>query len=515
MIFNMNQLRKKSVVIFGGSGSMGLECLHHMNKDEYHLILLLRPSRKNFKLAKSLGVSQKFNGTNGFASGKNIDIRWGSITSYEDVRLCVDKGDLIFNMAAIIPPHVFKSFKRMDETNLGGVLNIIKAIKECGGSETKRFINTSSVAVYGDRLPPYHIIKVGDPVYPSVLDFYGLTKVKAERALIESGLKYWVIIRQTFIALPNVFSLLAPLMFHQPLNQLIEGTYKDDAGLGAARMIDAPDSFYCQIYNFGNGPQFRTSYLQFLERMFGLIGVDLTKSMDRRWFTLRNFHCGYFKDWDVLNQYTQHAKTSFEEYIQKVDNQLPVLFKLARFVPSIFIKLFLSLYAEPVKWIKKEKQFPYHFNAYYPLSKRDWKKLPTWKEPLPIVSYEEGKELDCGFNLNFEKKYTFQDLKNVATYRGGDFLSSSYEGIHKKHLWKCGHCGNTFEATPMLILHGGQWCPCTLPGDWNYQEQAKKDKIIAQLYNAHHEREENSPIYQREAALKECGFPQHKEIQLP
>ena len=54
----------------------------------------------------------------------------------------------------------------------------------------------------------------------SPLDFYGLTKVKAERALIESGLKYWMIIRQTFIALPDVFSLLAPLMFHQPLNQL-------------------------------------------------------------------------------------------------------------------------------------------------------------------------------------------------------------------------------------------------------------------------------------------------------
>ncbi len=501
----------KRVVIFGASGSMGQACLHHLNRKDIFPILLLRPSSKNLKLAKQLGISrpsvkQQIN------TGENIEIHWGSVTDYECVRRCVEKGDIILNMAAIIPPRIFKSFRKMDETNLGGVLNIIRAIKETGGNDTKRFINTSSVAVYGDRLPPYHIIKVGDPVYPSPLDFYGLTKVKAERALIESGLKYWMIIRQTFIALPDVFSLLAPLMFHQPLNQLIEGTYKEDAGIGAAALIDAPDSLYRQIYNFGNGPKFRVSYIEFLQRMFGLIGVDPTKAMNRRWFTVRNFHCGYFADWEILNNHTGHAQTSFDDYIRKVNRALPSVYRLAKYVPPVFMKIFLRFYAEPVKWMRKKEKFPYHCAAYFPARYKRWKDLPDWSQPIETVRYEEGKEIETGFRIRFDKNYSIKDLQKAAEYRGGRLISESFEGMHEPHLWKCGHCGKTFTATPMLILHGGQWCPCTIPGNWNYKEQAQRDKTIAQLYYAQHDRDEYQPVYEREKSLAEWGFPVHKEI---
>lgn len=502
---------KKRVVIFGASGSMGLACLHHISRDTIHLILLLRPSRKNFKLARQMGIRHP-SAKNTFDSAENLEIRWGSITDYRCVKECVEKGDLIFNMAAIIPPRIFKNFRKMDETNLGGVLNIIRAIRETGGSETKRFINTSSVAVYGDRLPPYHIIKVGDPAYPSPLDFYGLTKMKAERALIESGLKYWAIIRQTFIALPDVFTLLAPLMFHQPLNQLIEGTYKDDAGIGAARLIDAPDSFYRQIYNFGNGPKFRVSYIEFLERMFGLIGVDLTKAMNRRWFTQRNFHCGYFADWEILNRYTNHAQTSFDDYIRIVDKRIPPVYRLAKFVPPVFMRMFLRFYAEPMKWICKKKKFPYHHAAYYFENAKEWKDLPDWSQPIEKPAFEEGKKVDTGFQIRFDKNYTLEDLKKAAEYRGGRLVSESFNGMHVMHSWYCGHCGQTFRATPMLILHGGQWCPCTVPGNWTYKQQAERDKVIAQLYYAQHGKTEPQPVYEREKSLKEWGFPVHEEI---
>lgn len=507
----MSNETKKNVVIFGAAGSMGSACLRYLDKEKFHLILLLRPSKKNFRWAKKQGIRRS--SSKSFDSVPGLDIHWGSIENYEDVRLCVEKADLIFNMAALIPPRCFKSIQATDETNLGGVLNIIKAIKETGGTETKRFINTSSVAVYGDRLPPYHVIKVGDPVYSSPLDFYGLTKVKAERALIESGLKYWMIIRQTFIALPNVFSLLAPLMFHQPLNQLLEGTYKDDAGLGAARLLEAPDSAYRQIYNFGNGPKFRVSYLEFLERMFGLIGVDLTKAMNRRWFTQRNFHCGYFKDWEILNRLTDHARTSLDDYIEEVNRHIPAIYRLARFVPPIFMRMFLHFYAEPMKWVKKKEKYPYHFAAAYRAGIKRFEDLPDWNsEPIVKVPFEEAKEVDTGFKIRFDKNYTIDDLKRAAEYRGGEFISESFDGMHEAHQWKCGHCGRIFTATPMLILHGGHWCPCTVPGDWDYKRLAQKDKVIAQLYYAQHEKDEEQPVYRREAALKEGRYPVHDEI---
>ena len=64
----------------------------------------------------------------------------------------------------------------------------------------------------------------------------------------------------------------------------------------------------------------------------------------------------------------------------------------------------------------------------------------------------------------------------------------------------------------MLILHGGQWCPCTVPGNWTYKQQAERDKVIAQLYYAQHGKTEPQPVYEREKSLKEWGFPVHEEI---
>jgi len=51
-------------------------------------------------------------------------------------------------------------------------------------------------------LPPIHWGRVGDPIKPSIFDYYAVSKIASERLVIESRLEYWVSLRQTGIMGP-------------------------------------------------------------------------------------------------------------------------------------------------------------------------------------------------------------------------------------------------------------------------------------------------------------------------
>lgn len=52
---------------------------------------------------------------------------------------------------------------------------------------------------------------------------------------------------------------------------------------------------------------------------------------------------------------------------------------------------------------------------------------------------------------------TIEDMRVLATQRGGFCLSEKYYNSHTKLLWQC-NCGNTWEASPNNIKRGS-WCP--------------------------------------------------------
>ncbi len=482
----------KTVFLTGVTGSMGSECLKELFKrDKFNIIILVRKSKKNLKKMKP------------YMNSKNVSICWGDIRDYEIIKECVSKSDLIFNMAAVIPPINQPKYPFVaEQVNIGGVKNIVKAIKETGGSETKKFINVSSIAVYGDRLPPYNHISVGDPIYPSIGDFYGITKVKAERVVIESGLKYWAIIRQTFIAIPSVFGLLSNYMFFQPVEQCLEPTTNEDAGFGAANLIEnVPEKFWRNIYNMGNGPNFRFNYEEFLVRMFGLFGMKTKKSIDKRWFVDRNFHCGYFDDYERLNNYSNHIRDTYDSYYNKVVDATPKFLQIAKIVPPVFIKVFLKMYATPNRWLKKYKKYP-AMNAAFFKKGTTLKNKKKWDE-VPKVDIEE-KRVQMPIPFKEDKNYTFEDLKKVAEFRGGKLISKEFKGMHTPHNFETAD-GTKFSATPMLILHGGHWGPASDYDFWNYSEKSKKDKALAQLYYAQFDKDENY-FFSREECYKERGF---------
>jgi nucleoside-diphosphate-sugar epimerase len=475
-------MAKKKVFLTGASGSMGSEAFRELlrRKDQYDIVLLLRPSKQNKK------TFAKYEGQQG------IKIVWGDLCNFDDVLEAVNGVDYVLHPAAFIAPEADKNPPLCKRINCGGTENIITAIKkQPSNGDDVRFVYISSVAAYGDRLPPIHIVQVGDPLKPSIGDFYATTKIAAERAVIESGLKYWAVMRQTYIAIPNVVSLLAPILFHGPVDTHIELITSEDAGYGLIQTIEAPDDFYGKVYNMGGGPACRVVFRDYIEKMVKIFGLgDYRKIMPLNWFALRNFHCCWYEDSWVLNEYLGHWRHPLEDHYKQVEAATPWYLKLGgRIAPSFVVKAFIRRSADPLKWIEGDETEK--IKAFFG-SREAWQNIPDWEHSV----YAQQRELTTSFSSVTEKRseperYTIRDMQELARCRGGQCLSTEFADIKTKLKWKCAF-GHVWEATPRL-LKAGHWCPDCAPPPWDYDTQAKVDPALAAIYYNNHDRTE----YQR------------------
>ncbi len=252
-------MAKERVLLTGASGSMGGEAFKELlrRKDKYTVRLLLRPSKKNKK------AFNKYQGQDG------IEIVWGDLSKLEDVLKAVNGVEHVLHPAAFISPEADRNPRLCNQCNRVGTENVVEAIKQQpGGGDNITLAYIASIAMYGDRLPPKHWAKVGDPLKPSVGDYYSITKMGAERAVIESGLKHWAVMRQTWIAIADVLGLMDPIMFHQPPDTHIEFITGEDAGYGLVQTLECPDDFYGRVYNMSGGPSCRVVFSDYLDRFF-------------------------------------------------------------------------------------------------------------------------------------------------------------------------------------------------------------------------------------------------------
>lgn len=482
-------MSKKKVLLTGASGSMGhaafLELLKR--RDEYDVVLLLVPSKRD------KAIFRKY----------DVKIVWGDLTRYEDVLEAVDGVDLVLHPAAFISPAADHDPGWAREVNYGGTVNVLNAIEaQPNGGDGIRFVYVSSVAVYGDRLPPIHRIRVGDPIVPSVYDFYAATKIAAEKAVIESGLKYWAVIRQTYIAIPDTMSLIDSIMFHQPINQCIELVTDRDAGYGLVRCLDVPDDFWGRIYNMGGGPSCRYVFLDDLERSMELAGLgDYRQLMERNWFALRNFHCGYFEDGHVLDDYLGHRRDTLDDHRRRVRDALPWYVRLARFAPKSWIKRYLEKMADPLVWNESPEKYAGRITAFFG-SREAWEAIPGWDVDMPDLDVE-GHLLDHGYTAREDHDYSIDDMREAAQFRGGQCFSQAFVDMRTRLEWKCAF-GHEFAASPTLILMGGHWCPtCAAPG-WDYDRIARANPFLAQVYYNTHAPEEDN-CYPEEQCLAEIA----------
>lgn len=482
-------MKKKLVFLTGATGDMGFSALQKLaeNLDQIHLRILVRDSEKNRK--KLAPYAEK------------VEIVWGDLKDDEKLRQCVKDADIVLHPGAFISPRCDDVPEEAFRVNYGSTLSMLKSIKELGQSETTRFVYVGSCAMTGDRMPPVHWGRVGDPMKPSIYDYYALTKVKSEFAVLESGLKYFASCRLGAMLSWKEGDSEYPIISHQNYNNPLEWSTVDDCGnLLRNICINAPEAFWGHVYNIGGGADFRQTMAS-----LSMSGQTDTRNIyDPEWLALHNFHGQWYLDSDELERIVPHRMQSYRDAIEK-------LYYLGPDTEWGTMPAMTPARAEALKAVKESNYQAAHkpggtlraiedgdderIKVWYGSREkfeaipRDWDRVVI-SRPLPLLP---RKPLSRGFDeTKPAAELDLTDMQEAAKFRGGECLSPSMEkgDLYTPLLWRSAD-GYEFKACPYTVLFAGHWSPDDLRREWRYGHMAKTNPFFAQVWTPLHQGEDD------------------------
>ncbi|QEE14235.1 NAD-dependent epimerase/dehydratase family protein [Promethearchaeum syntrophicum] len=285
------------VLLTGAFGNVGLSTIEELLKKDYLIRIFEIFNKKNSRIAKNF-------------SNPNLEIIWGDIRDYKMVEQAVKGVDVVLHVAGIIPPLADKLPEFAESINVGGTINIIKAIEK--QQNKPKLVFTSSISVYGDRLKnPY--IKLSDPLTPSKGDHYAEQKIKCETLIRESSLEF-AIFRLSYITSMDKLQL-DPIMYDVPLDTCLEICDTKDVGLALANAVESRD-IWDETLHIAGGEQCRTTYREYLSKMLDLFGVGTIK-LPNEAFATGDFHCGYMTT-NKSQKFLKFQRTTLKEYYNQV-----------------------------------------------------------------------------------------------------------------------------------------------------------------------------------------------------
>lgn len=489
------------IFLTGATGAMGLPTLHALlssHPGQRQVVVLALPTPRDHAVLDPLA------GTPG------LEVRWGDLTRYADVEPCVREADLVMHVAALVSPTADSKPELAMRVNYGSARNIVRAIRELGQVSQTALVGISSVSLTGDRMPPIHWGRVGDPIKPSMFDYYTVSKVAAERLMIESGLARWVILRQTGLMGPAMAQVRDPIMFHNPLNNVLEYVSDRDAALMMCHLADylldgsLDPSFWRHIYNVGGGASCRASGLEMYRAAFAAAGVKrLEDVLSPRWMATRNFHGTYYLDSDVLENYLHFRHDSMDYFYSAFRRAAGAQGKVARILSRLpgGKRLVAAAARSMVEKIARQPRGTLDFlarndqaaiDAYWGGRER-WEQLPERLEDFQAFSdWDQVVHIDHGYDeTKPAQELSLADVAGAARFRGGTLASPTMvTGDWGTPLEFTCAFGHTFHASPRLVLEGGHWCPVCERESWDYGRRAQVDPFFAQVWNPLHSPDE-------------------------
>ena len=285
-------LAEQGCTVTGATGTMGQETVKQLlaRSPRFKVRVLVRPSDKNRALLKKMAHPM-------------LEVVWGDMADFACVKRCVAGSDYVLHIGAMVSPAADKYPEKTLYTNIGSTLAIIKAIQEQPNADDIHLVYVGTVAETGDRQYPVQMGRCGDPINPSIHDYYAISKVFSEFAVFESGLKHWVSIRQTGQYPTNDGAGEEPIIFHQPPNNVLEWSTSIESGICMANICEnwVPESFWRKAYNLSSGKGWRFTCWEFTNLMMEGMGMTFADTQDPRRMAKYNFHGHYFSDADVLN----------------------------------------------------------------------------------------------------------------------------------------------------------------------------------------------------------------------
>jgi nucleoside-diphosphate-sugar epimerase len=197
-----------NIAITGGYGNIGISVIEECLKRGHAVTVFDLDSKRSGKLSR-------------LYLKKNVRTVLGDIAKYPDVRGAVMNQDAIIHLAAILPPLSDTNPELCEQVNIGGIKNILEAIKDAGNKAA--LVEVSSASVMGptqNRMPP---VKPDDLV--DATDTYSSTKIAAEHLVESSGMRYCVL-RLAAVLPTNIyikyFLNMVKVMFDMPLQARCE-----------------------------------------------------------------------------------------------------------------------------------------------------------------------------------------------------------------------------------------------------------------------------------------------------
>lgn len=490
-------MKKKTVALTGASGTMGFQGFQELQrrKDRFDMILLLRDSEQNRK---------KFSA---WLEDPSVRIVWGDLTKYEDVLQLVTGADYVLHVGGMVSPKADYYPQRTLKTNVTAAENIVRAVKAQPDPDAVKVVYIGTVAETGDRNPPIHWGRTGDPIKISIYDHYAISKVRAEAVFAESGLRYWVSLRQSGILYPDILKNMEPIMYHVPMNGVLEWATVEDSGRLLANVCEAdiPEEFWRRFYNIGSGEAYRLTNYQFEELILTTLGLGSPRQLfSPNWFTTQNFHGQYYLDSDVLEGYCHfRGNVPVKDYFRGMMKKVSFFYRLAflgrPWAPILKKTWMRSIARTPLYgtlwWV--ENHADERMTAYFG-SMEAYKRLPEkWEDfPVNIPSVDaqspEAIVLDHGWEESSPlEDLTLEDLRRAAAFRGGECLAEEYPDPYTPIRWRSAR-GNEFMMSANLVLRGGHWCPQELPWPWDYDREAQLNPFFAQVWYPLHDREEHN-----------------------
>lgn len=492
----------KTVFLTGATGNMGWAGFKELYKkrDRFKIRILARPSKKNIRKL------------NKYSNDPAVEIIWGDLTCYEDVRAGVSGADYVLHVGGMVSPAADYFPEKTLAVNTKAAENVAKAVLASPDPDKIKVVYIGSVAQCGDRLFPVHWGRAGDPVYASRYDKYSVSKCVAEKIITDSGIKHWVSLRQTGILYPGILKVLNPTAFHVPIRGVLEWATVEDSGRLLANVVEdwVPEEFWNRFYNISSGEQYRMTNYEFESRLLAALGLPAPeKVFEPQWFATRNFHGMWYTDADDLENYLHfRANVPVDDYFKGMKSRLPWYYNLAFLAPAFLVKLFMKPIAHEKGmgtqwWVDHDED---KINAYYGSmeefrSIRSWAQMfpPHWKKNIQEAQAAgEIRMLDHGYDTS-KSIYSLSDaeIEAAAQFRGGHFLgevSSAEDGAVKKkdaaphrnkgviYGWECEN-GHRFEASLEYVLLGGGWCQ-ECPLDEVTDCTTEKNRFISQVLRA-------------------------------
>jgi nucleoside-diphosphate-sugar epimerase len=319
----------KTVLVTGASGAVGSETIKELiNKNEIYNIktfdLHTQSARKTLKPYKH-----------------RIQTVWGDLQDMEAVSRAVTGVDAAIHLGAVIPPLADRLPSLAEAVNVGGTQNLVRALLK--KNKDARIIFASSISVYGDRISNSWI-SVTDTLKQSMGDYYAGTKIRAEKIIRESGLK-WTIFRLTAIMNPDM--KMNPLLFHMPLDTRLEILTARDTGFAMARAIEC-DKLTGKTFNLGGGNECRTTFKKYLENVFSIMGLGKNFLPDIA-FAKHNFHCGYYTDSDELEELLGFRHETLDDLFEQIKKRVSPTRKFFTRLFKSLIKDYMLRHSEPLK----------------------------------------------------------------------------------------------------------------------------------------------------------------------